>query len=134
VDRPLERILLVEDEPDIQAVAQLALESIGGYKVEVADSGAEALARIDAGDRPDLILLDVMMPGLDGPGTLAALRERPAGAEVAVAFLTARANMEDASHYRRLGALGVIPKPFDPMRLAEQVAALWACPKTEGHS
>lgn len=122
---PLERILLVEDEKDIQIVARLALEDIGGFKVLVCNSGQEALREAPA-FAPDLILLDVLMPDLDGLATLEALRRLPAMAEIPVIFLTARARRQDVAEYRHAGALDVILKPFDPLTLAEQIRGVWA--------
>ena len=85
----LNRVLYVEDEPDIQAVARIALQTVGGFTVHICSSGEEALREV-AACRPDLILLDVMMPGMDGPGTLAALRAKPAFDQIPVAFMTAK--------------------------------------------
>lgn len=120
----LRRILYVEDEPDIQAVARLALELVGGFTVKVCSSGEEALREVE-GFAPQMILLDVMMPVMDGPGTLKALREQPAVAAVPVAFMTAKVQPQEVAHYTGLGALGVIAKPFDPMTLADEVRRLW---------
>lgn len=121
----LQRILYVEDEPDIQAVARLALEMVGGFTVKICASGEEAL-REAAAFAPDMILLDVMMPGMDGPSTLKALRALPDLAEVPVAFMTAKVQPPEVALYKSLGARDVIPKPFDPMKLAGQVRAIWA--------
>jgi len=120
----LNKILYVEDEPDIQAVAQLALEAVGGFTVKICSSGQEALAQIEA-YAPDMILLDVMMPGMDGPSTLKALRQLPACANTPVCFMTAKVQPQEVAHYKSLGALDVIPKPFDPMTLSAQVSAIW---------
>jgi len=120
----LQRILYVEDEPDIQAVAKLALEMVGGFTVKICSSGAEALREVEA-FAPDMILLDVMMPGMDGPSTLKALRELPSLAAIPVAFMTAKVQPQEVANYKALGARDVIPKPFDPMLLAEQVRAVW---------
>lgn len=120
----LQRILCVEDEPDIQAVARLALEQVGGFQVEVCSSGDEALVRAAAWV-PDLILLDVMLPGMDGPETLRRLREQPDTRGIPVAFMTARVQARELEHYRSLGAIGLLPKPFDPMTLADQLRTLW---------
>ncbi|RMH12212.1 MAG: response regulator [Gemmatimonadetes bacterium] len=121
----LERILYVEDEPDIRAVARLALETVGGFTILECASGEEALAGAEAFG-PQLMLLDVMMPVMDGPTTLAALRERPSLVEVPAVFMTAKVQPNEVDRYRRLGAVGVIPKPFDPMRLADQIREIWA--------
>ena len=119
----LRRILFVEDDPDIQIVATMALESLGGFSVLACGSGAEALSRLD-GFAPDLVLLDVMMPGMDGPATLAALRQQPAG-EVPVVFMTARVQAHEVAQYRRMGAADVIAKPLDPMALSDTVRTIW---------
>lgn len=125
MSRPvLRRILLVEDEPDIQLVARLALENVGGFEVEVCGSGREAVEKAPSLG-PDLILLDVLMPELDGPSTLRELRKIPVLAATPVIFLTAKVQAHEVEHYRRIGALDVIPKPFDPMNLAGAVEAIW---------
>ncbi|MEZ5510000.1 MAG: response regulator [Gammaproteobacteria bacterium] len=120
----LQRILYVEDEPDIQAVARLALEMVGGFTVKICSSGDEAL-REAAGFAPDMILLDVMMPGMDGPSTLAALRGIDSLKATPVAFMTAKVQPHEVEQLIALGAVGVIAKPFDPMTLSDQVRALW---------
>ena len=120
----LQRVLYVEDEPDIRAVAKLALEMVGGFTVKICESGEEAL-REAAAFAPDMILLDVMMPGIDGPTTLKGLRAEASLANVPVAFMTAKVQPAEVAHYKSLGALDVIPKPFDPMTLAGQVRAIW---------
>lgn len=120
----LRRIMFVEDELDIQIVARLALEDIGGFTVEVCGSGTEALTRAPR-FRPELILLDVMMPPPDGPATLQALSSRPDSASTPVVFVTAKVQHHEIARYRELGAIDVIVKPFDPMRLADQVLEIW---------
>lgn len=120
----LTRILYVEDEPDIQTVARLALETLGGFTVEICGSGSEALDRAPAFD-PQLILLDVMMPVMDGPATLARLRELPQFNFTPVVFMTAKVQPGEVAGYREIGAVDVIPKPFDPMTLSNQVRAIW---------
>lgn len=120
----LERILYVEDEPDIQAVAKLALEMVGGYQVKICSSGQEALDAL-GGFEPDLILLDVMMPGMDGPTTLQNLRANPVTAGIPVIFLTAKVQPSEVARFQTLGALNVIAKPFDPMTLAAEIRQIW---------
>lgn len=120
----LKQILLVEDELDIQIIARMALQKLGGYSVEVCSSGQEALEKVIS-YRPDVILLDVMMPGLDGPGTLKALRQPVPGCQAPVIFMTAKVQPSEVAEYRTLGALDVIAKPFDPMGLAALVASIW---------
>lgn len=121
----LRKLLYVEDEADIRAVAQLALEAVGGFTVELCSSGEEALRRAPA-FQPDLILLDVMMPGMDGPTTLQALRAVPALAATPAVFMTAKVQPAEIAHFKSLGALDVIAKPFDPMTLSETVRQIWS--------
>ncbi len=115
---------MVEDEADIQEVARLALEAVGGFTVEICSSGDEALQAAPA-FAPDLLLLDVMMSGLDGPGTLLALREMPATAATPAIFMTAKVQPQEVARYKSLGALDVISKPFDPMTLANTIKEIW---------
>jgi len=119
----MERILHVEDEPDIREVAKIALEAIGGFVVESAESGRAALEKALA-FVPDVILLDVMMPGMDGPMTFRELRKRPETAEVPIIFMTAKVQAHEVEQYRQMGVLDVIPKPFDPMSLSDQIRAI----------
>ncbi len=121
----LNNVLYVEDDPDIQMVAQMALEMVGGLNLRACSSGREAILAATE-YQPDLILLDVMMPDMDGPATLLELRKLPNTASTPVVFMTAKVQAAEVSHYRSLGAVGVIAKPFDPMELAQQVRALWA--------
>lgn len=120
----LTRILYVEDEPDIQAIARLTLEAVGGFTVEVCSSGEEAIRRAVSFE-PDLVLLDVMMPGMDGPTTLKALREIPALKTTPVMFMTAKAQPAEVEHFKSLGAIEVIAKPFDPTKLSQIVLDAW---------
>ena len=120
----LNRLLYVDDDPDIQTIASLALVDIGGLELLMCGSGREALARYKE-FAPQLILLDVMMPGLDGPATLEALRRLPDWAATPVVFITAKVRSQERQRYLDLGAVEVIAKPFDPMALAEQLRAIW---------
>jgi two-component system, OmpR family, response regulator len=122
---PLTRILLIEDDPDVQAVARLSLETVGGFSVQICSSGGEAIQVGPAFD-PDLILLDVMMPGMDGPSTLKALRAIPRTAATPVVFMTAKVQPHEIAYYKTLGALDVIPKPFDPLTLPTTIRSIWA--------
>jgi two-component system, OmpR family, response regulator len=117
------RVLYVDDEPDIREIARIALDLDPGMIVEKAASGGEAIVKA-ADFRPDVILLDVMMPEMDGPMTLEKLRAEPATAAIPVVFITARAQAHEVERFRALGASAVIPKPFDPMLLATQVRAV----------
>ncbi len=123
--KSLTNILYVEDDLDIQAVAQIALEVVGGFLLKTCSSGAEAIAAIDNGFVPDLLLLDVMMPNMDGPTTLAELRKKATTANTPVIFMTAKVQSSEQDYYFTLGAIGVIAKPFDPMSLSVQVRTLW---------
>jgi CheY-like chemotaxis protein len=117
------KVLIVDDEADIRRIARLSLARLGGMEVVEAATGDEALREAHA-QRPDAILLDVIMPGRDGPGTLAALRADAATADIPVVFLTARADeAEEAARLRALGAAGVLAKPFDPARLPAELRA-----------
>jgi len=121
----LHKILYVEDESDIQSIARLALETVGGLELKVCSSGQEAIEVAEEYD-PDLILLDVMMPGMDGPSTLAELRKIPALEGRPVVFMTAKVQPHEVAHYREIGAVDVIAKPFDPMTLADQVRKVYS--------
>lgn len=121
----LKRILYVEDEPDIQAVARIALEAVGGFELKVFSSGADAVKE-GAVFAPQLLLLDVMMPGMDGPTTLAELRKQPELAHTPVIFMTAKVQPQEVAHFKSLGAIEVIAKPFDPMTLAQSVRSAWS--------
>ncbi len=114
------KVLLVDDEEDVREIARLSLGRVGGMEVLDASNGREAID-IAAAERPDFILLDMMMPGMDGPATLQALRANPATADIRVVFLTAKALPSEVERLRQLGAVGVITKPFDPMNLASEV-------------
>ena len=120
----LRRILFVEDDPDIRMVATLALEAVGGFSVLACDSGVQAVEKAPTFG-PDLVLLDVMMPGLDGPATLEALRRLPEIRETPVVFMTARVQTHEVALYREMGAADVIAKPFDPMALSDTVRSIW---------
>jgi CheY-like chemotaxis protein len=118
------KVLYVDDEPDIREVATMSLEMDPELEVRALESGVQALELLEAdGWRPDLIMLDVMMPDIDGPTTLQRLRALPPHATTPVVFITARAQPEERARFLALGALGVITKPFDPMTLAQQVRA-----------
>jgi CheY-like chemotaxis protein len=115
------RVLLIDDEELIRVIAEVSLTKVGGWEVLTARSGEEGLDKA-AAEHPDAILLDVMMPGLDGPGTLARLQADPATATIPVVFLTATALQSEQEHLTDLGAAGVLLKPFDPMLLAREIA------------
>jgi len=122
--KDLSRILYVEDEADIRAVAKMALEAVGGFEVIACASGAEALAAAPSANA-DLLLLDVMMPGMDGPATLKALRDTFATEKTPVIFMTAKVQPAEIAQFKALGAIDVIPKPFDPMQVSEEIRRIW---------
>jgi len=114
------RILHVDDEPDIREVVDMSLALSPDFEVRACSSGPEAITTA-AEWTPALILLDVMMPGMDGPATLAELHSSPKTSDIPVVFMTARAQAREVEHFISLGAQGVISKPFDPMTLANEV-------------
>jgi CheY-like chemotaxis protein len=122
--RTLHRILLAEDEPDIQAVTRMALEMIGGFTVELCEGGGEVRSKA-LEFRPDVILMDIMMPGMDGPAAFRSLQEDPRTSTIPVIFMTARVQPQEVAGYREMGAMGVIPKPFNPLTLTDKVTRLW---------
>jgi len=120
----LERILYAEDEIDIQQVASLALETVGGYTLKICGSGLVVLNEIEAFE-PQLLLFDVMMPDMDGPTALEKVREMEAYKTVPAVFMTAKVQPNETQRYLDMGAVDVIAKPFDPMTLAAQVQGIW---------
>ena len=114
------RLLYVDDDPDIREIAAMALDLDGGFEVHTADCGAAAVEKARSSP-PDIILLDVMMPGMDGPQTLQAMRDETDLSKAIVFFITARSRPAEIEHLLSLGAVAVIPKPFDPMTLATEV-------------
>jgi len=121
---PLARILYIEDEDAIRMVARISLETVGGFTVGLADSGPQGLEMAKS-FAPDLILLDVMMPGMDGLTTFRELQSDPRTAAIPVIFLTAKVQPKEVDSYRQLGALDVIIKPFDPITLPDEIQAAW---------
>ena len=119
-------ILIVDDNIQNLELLQAYLESLP-CAIATAHDGIEAMKYLEDSDLPlpDLVLLDVMMPGMDGPSTLQALRAIPSLAETPVIFMTAKAQAHEIEHYKALGALDVITKPFDPMQLSQQIHRIW---------
>jgi CheY-like chemotaxis protein len=120
----LSHVACVDDDPDILLVASLALETVGGLRVTTFQSARRAFEGLVL-DRPDLLLLDVMMPEMDGPAFLKTLLVRKDLASLPVVFMTARVQAAEIRHYKALGAAGVVAKPFDPMTLATEVRSIW---------
>lgn len=123
-DKVLKKILYVDDEPDISEIVKLSLERLGGLDVEVAYNGKEALDKI-SDVMPDMLLLDVMMPEMDGPTTLRELRKDERYNHIPVVFVTAKVQPYEIDHFRQLGAADVIAKPFDPLELSSQIKTIW---------
>ncbi len=120
----LRRIMHVEDDPSIQTVARVALEAVGGFEVCTCSGGQEALDRFES-FAPQLILLDVMMPTMDGPSTLRNLQQQFDLTKIPVVFMTAKVQTNEIESYKALGASDVVVKPFDLMKLSEQIQGIW---------
>lgn len=121
----LKNILYAEDEEDIRAIAQIALEDIGGFNVKYCTNGEEVLIAAET-FRPDLLLFDVMMPYKDGPTTLKELRHLDGFFTIPAIFMTAKIQAKEIEEYKEMGVVDVIAKPFDPMSLAEELKKIWA--------
>jgi CheY-like chemotaxis protein len=124
-DRPLNRICYVEDDEDVQRIVRLSLERVGKMTVAVVSDPTQAIATI-AEFRPDLVMLDWMMPVMDGPTLFRQMKLRPDTSALPVVFITARASQRDLEELKSLGAAGTISKPFSPKDLPEQLRAIWA--------
>ena len=120
----LERICCVEDDLDIRTILELSLSDIGGYQVQLFEDGPSALEGLPD-THPQMIMLDMMMPGMNGLEVLSALRKSEQFAKTPVVFMTAKAQSHELDTYIRAGAQSVIVKPFDPMTLPEQVREIW---------
>lgn len=124
MSKGLNHILYVDDEDDILQIAGMCLETVGGYKVTLCSNGEDGYDTIIK-EKPDLVLLDVMMPKIDGPNTLRKIRSNSEIDGIPIIFMTARVQQEDIEKYLSLGAAGIIEKPFNPMTLSSQVAEIW---------
>ena len=122
--KELRKILLVEDEPDIREITKSTLELVGGFEVETADNGQEGISKAQTYN-PDLILMDMMMPGMNGTTTLMEIRKIESLKNIPIVFMTAKVQQHEVAEYKNLGALDVISKPYDPMHLSEQVSRIW---------
>ncbi len=114
------KVLLVDDEEDIRKIGRLSLEAVGRFETLVASSAREGI-ELAAAELPDLILMDMMMPNMDGLAALAELRQRPELCHIPVVFMTAKVQPSEVAHYLQMGAAGVIQKPFDPMTLPDEL-------------
>jgi two-component system, OmpR family, response regulator len=122
--RDFQSVLYVDDDADICSIVQATLRIVPGLNVQTADSGERAID-LAYELRPDLVLMDVMMPGLDGPSTLKRMRQSVLLADIPVIFLTAKVLPAEIAQFLQLGAIGVIVKPFDPLKLYAELVALW---------
>ena len=122
--KPLERICYVEDDEDIQRIVRMSLERVGKMTVEIVGDPLRAIDAI-VGFKPDLVMLDWMMPGMDGPTLFRKMKEDPQTKDLPVVFITAKATPSELQELRTLGALGAISKPFAPKDLPDQLRALW---------
>jgi CheY-like chemotaxis protein len=126
-----EKVLIVDDEDDIRELARISLERVGGLEVVVASSGEEGVAMATS-EQPDAVLLDAMMPGIDGPQTLERLKANAATAQIPVVFLTGSVQEFERDRFTALGAVAILPKPFDPMTLAKDLRACLGWPDSAG--
>jgi CheY-like chemotaxis protein len=117
----MRRILIIDDEDDIREVAALSLEATAGWQILTASSGSAGI-ELAAAEQPDAILMDVMMPGVDGPTTFAYMQQNPAIAHIPVLLLTAKVQGVDQRRFSGLGLAGILFKPFDPLTLAQQIS------------
>lgn len=122
--RELNKILYVDDDLDILKIARLSLEKKGGFTVRTCDSGKKALEEVTV-FQPDLIILDVVMPDMDGSRTMGELQKMPGVAHIPVFFMTSRLHPDELEFYDRLGISGVLSKPFHPLDLSNRVMDLW---------
>lgn len=120
---PIETVLLVDDDAAIRCIAEISLAEVGKWRVSLADSGKMALRFLET-EKPDVILLDVMMPGMDGPTTFESIKTSAKNSKTPVIFMTAKIQKHEVEYYCKLGAVGVIAKPFDPMTLPSQIKKL----------
>lgn len=120
----LKKILYAEDEPDVQTVVELTIQSMSNYQIKICDNGKKLLECVNDYN-PDLILLDVMMPEMDGPTTFKNLQANEETKNIPVIFMTAKAQVHEVETFKETGALGVITKPFDPINLCDEIQTIW---------
>lgn len=125
MDKELKKIMYIEDEEDIASIAKIALQDLGGFDVLYCSSGKQALENAESFN-PDLFLVDVMMPEMDGPTTIKELKKNPKFKDTPFIFMTAKTQSSEIKEYLSIGAKSVITKPFDPITLAETIKGIWA--------
>ncbi len=121
---PLKKILYAEDETDIQTVVELTVQAMSNYKIKVCDNGQKLMDCVED-YQPDLVILDVMMPEMDGPTTFRHLKHNEKTQDIPVIFMTAKAQAHEVSDFKECGVIGVITKPFDPIKLCEKITKIW---------
>lgn len=124
MNQTLKKILYAEDEMDIREIVKIALEDLGGFEIQYCTNGHEAIEAAKVGDY-DLLLLDVMMPGMDGPTTLREIRKIPQYENIPAIFMTAKIQPKELAEYKAMGVVDIITKPFDPMALADNLKFIW---------
>lgn len=122
--KELKRILYAEDEPDVQTIVEMTIQAMSDYEIKICDNGKKLLDCVEDYN-PNLILLDVMMPEMDGPTTFNNLQQNKNTKDIPVIFMTAKAQVHEVEKFKEIGALGVITKPFDPMSLCDEILEIW---------
>lgn len=122
--KSIKKILYAEDEIDLQTIVEITIRTTSEYEVKICNNGKELLNCVDD-YKPDLILLDVMMPELDGPSTFNCLKENDNTKDIPVIFMTAKAQTHEVANFKKSGAMGIITKPFDPMQLCSEIEGIW---------
>lgn len=126
----LNKILYAEDEPDVQTVVEMTIQTMSNYQIKICENGKKLLESIDE-YFPDLILLDVMMPEMDGPTTFKYLQENENTKKIPVIFMTAKAQVHEIEKFKEIGVVGIITKPFDPLTLCDEIQEIWNNNKNE---
>ncbi len=121
----LSHVMVIDDEQDIRLLVGMALKKLGGFEVRAEPSGHEAITALQSGYQPDMILLDMMMPGMDGLETLRAIRDIPAQEATPICFFTAKVMPDEVDRWQRLGVCRILSKPFSPAALVQQIREAW---------
>lgn len=122
--KKLKKILYAEDEPDVQIIVEMIIQSMSDYEIKICSNGRELLECVENYD-PDLILLDVMMPEMDGPTTFKNLQLNEKTKKIPIIFMTAKAQTHEVKLFKETGVIGVITKPFDPVMLCSNITEIW---------